>query len=108
MCGGGRFARVLGCDPASASASFDGVVGDTLPGFRIVDGERGHRLVLEGRHRFSRYRLSFFIDGDRVRARTDAVFPGRRGRLYRAGVIGTHAHAILTKDIVRRVVAGAR
>jgi hypothetical protein len=48
----------------------------------------------------------------RLRAETRAVFPGTPGRLYRAGVIGTRAHVLVTLtmrfgDDVREVPAGS-
>lgn len=107
MIGGGSsaFARVLGCDPARASDSFDGGVGQTLPGFRVVDAERGRRLTLEGRHRFSRYRLTFQLDDDQISARSEGAFPGVLGRMYRTAVIGTGAHQLITKRMLRRASA---
>jgi hypothetical protein len=105
--GNARFARVLGCDPARSSDGFDGSVGQTLPGFRVVDAEPGHRLALEGRHRFSRYRLTFVLDDDRVCARTDAAFPGVLGRLYRMAVIGTRMHALVTRRMLHQITRHA-
>jgi len=107
MGGAPRFARLLGSDPSSASDHFDGSVGQTLPGFRVVDAEPGRHITLEGRHRFARYRLTIHVDGDRVRARTDAAFPGLRGRLYRAAVIGSGAHRMITRRMLRQIAAGA-
>lgn len=97
------FARALGCEPAATSPAFAGRVGDTVPGFAVAESEPGRRLALRGRHRFSRYALTFVLDGDRLRAQTHAAFPGVLGRLYRAAVIGTGAHRIATRRILRRV-----
>src|SRR5678815_2612900 len=48
--GGARsLARVLGCDPMEATAGFSGRLGETLPGFRVVESEPGRRLALRGR-----------------------------------------------------------
>lgn len=94
-------ARVLGCEPASGTATFEGRVGDALPGFRVVAAD-GRTIALEGRHRFSHYRLTFLQDNGTLRARTDADFPGLHGRLYRAAVIGSGAHRILTRRLLRR------
>jgi hypothetical protein len=105
--GSAAFARLLGCEPARSSDAFDGSIGQTLPGFRVVDAEPGHRLALEGRHRFSHYRLTFVLDEDTVRARTDAAFPGVLGRLYRTAVIGTRAHALITRRLLRRISSAA-
>jgi hypothetical protein len=105
--GAATFARLLGCEPARSSEPFDGSIGQTLPGFRVVDAEPGHRLALEGRHRFSRYRLTFVLDDDRVRAYTNAAFPGVLGWLYRVAVIGTRAHALVTRRLLRRITRRA-
>ena len=101
---GGRsaFAGLLGCEPATGTERFDGRVGDALPGFRVV-GADAHRLALEGRHRFSRYRLTFLLTDGVLRARTDADFPGLHGRLYRAAVIGSGGHRVLTRRLLRQV-----
>jgi hypothetical protein len=104
MGGSSTFARLLGCDPSRISADFDGSVGQTLPGFRVVEADPGHHLTLEGRHRFSRYRLTFDLDADQVRARTDAAFPGALGRMYRAAVIGSGAHKLITQRMLRQIV----
>jgi hypothetical protein len=105
LAGGGRIARVLGCDPATASERFEGRVGDAVPGFRVVESEPGHRLALEGRHHFSRYRLTFVVGDGRLRAQTHAAFPGVHGRLYRAAVIGTGGHRVATRMLLRRIAA---
>jgi hypothetical protein len=65
-------------------------------------------LALEGRHRFSRYALTFRIDdlGDgasRLRAETRAEFPGARGSVYRALVIGTRGHTLATRRMLNSV-----
>jgi SAM-dependent methyltransferase len=100
-------ARLLGCDPAVATATFTGTPGDSLPGFGVVEADPGRRLVLEGRHRFSQYRLELLIDDGRVRARTFAAFPGWSGRLYRALVIGTGGHRVATRNWLRRIARSA-
>lgn len=75
-------------------------------GFHVAREEPPSALVLEGRHPFSRYRLGFHIDPlgpgrVRVRARTDAAFPGPHGAAYKALVIGSGMH----KLVVRRMLA---
>jgi hypothetical protein len=96
-------ARILGCDPAQGMAEFAGRPGDAVPGFRVVEAEPGRRLALRGRHRFSTYALTFVFDGDRLRAQTHAVFPGILGRLYRAAVIGSGGHRLVTRRLPRQV-----
>jgi Protein of unknown function (DUF2867) len=106
--GGTTIARLLGCDPSAGSGRFDGAVGEALPGFRVVESEPGRQLALRGRHRFSRYQLTFLIEDDgRLRAQTHAVFPGLRGRLYRAAVIGTRGHRLVTRRLLRQVAERA-
>lgn len=96
-------ARVLGCDPARGTPEFDGSAGQALPGFRVAQSERGHRLALEGRHRFSSYRLTVILDEGRVRAQTHAAFPGVLGQLYRAVVIGTGGHRLVTRRLLKQI-----
>lgn len=75
-------------------------------GFRVAESVSGERLSLEGRHRFSRYRLVFELGPStsgsiRLSATTYAVFPGLHGRVYRALVIGSRGHALATAQMVR-------
>lgn len=82
-------------------------------GFAIAEEAAPERLVLRGRHRFSRYELAFDL-GDaeagatRLRATTRAAFPGPHGRVYRALVIGTRLHVLATRAILRRVATATR
>lgn len=103
MRGSAPLARVLGCDPVRGTAEFAGRAGDAVPGFRVAEAEPGRRLVLRGRHRFANYRLTFLIDGGRLRAQTHAAFPGVLGRLYRAAVIASGGHRLVTRHMLRRV-----
>jgi hypothetical protein len=103
MGGSARIARILGCDPAQGTPEFAGRPGEAVPGFRVVEAEPGRRLVLRGRHRFSNYALTFVLDGDRLRAQTHAAFPGVLGRLYRAAVMGSGGHRVVTRRLLRQV-----
>lgn len=103
----GSFARLLGCTPAHGTAEFDGRVNQTLPGFRVAESEQGRRMVLRGRHRFADYALVFLLDGETLCARTFAAFPGMTGRIYRAAVIGSGAHSLVTKKLLRAVTRAA-
>jgi hypothetical protein len=103
MGGSARLARILGCDPAQGTAEFAGRLGEAVPGFRVFEAEPGRRLGLRGCHRFSNYALTFVLDGDRLRAQTHAAFPGILGRLYRAAVIGSGGHRLVTRRLLRRV-----
>jgi hypothetical protein len=102
-----RFARLLGCEPSSATGPRPLAEGSTIPGFAVARAERGSELALAGRHRYSEYALVFRLDGDdgttRLRAETRAVFPGATGRVYRAGVIGTRAHVLVTMRLLNAV-----
>lgn len=105
--GGTRMARALGCDPVRGTPAFDGLLGQALPGFRVVEADPGRRLTLQGRHRFSRYSLTFLLEEDRLRAQTHAAFPGLLGRLYRTTIIGTGGHRLVTQRLLRRVARRA-
>ena len=87
-------ARVLGTDPPA--------------GFAVADRVPAERLALAGRHRFARYRLTFLLadapgESTELRAQTHAAFPGAHGRAYRALVLGTRAHLLVTKRILRAI-----
>jgi hypothetical protein len=80
-------------------------------GFAIAESDEPRRIILVGRHRFSRYRLVFELtdapgDGTLVRARSYAAFPGLHGRAYRALVIGTRLHVVATNHMLRAIRAG--
>ena len=103
MGGSAPMARILGCDPAQGTPEFAGRPGEALPGFRVAEARPGRRLVLRGRHRFSSYALTFVLEDGCLRAQTHAAFPGLLGRLYRAAVIGSGGHRIVTRRLLRRV-----
>ena len=78
----------------------------------VASVQRPERLELRGRHRFSTYTLIIEVDdldGDasRVRSRTYAAFPGVTGRAYRALVIRSGAHRIVTRRLLSRVASRA-
>jgi hypothetical protein len=105
--GGARSAlsRLLGCEQTEVLGE-PGARGSTFPGFRVARSIPPTELALEGSHRFSRYELTFRIDDlgggrSRLRAESRAAFPGLRGRVYRALVIGTRGHVLA----VRRLLA---
>ena len=90
---GHPLARLLGTDPPS--------------GFAVAEVVPDRLVRLAGRHRFSRYQLVFELDavegGTALRARSYAEFPGLHGRAYRAAVIGTRAHVLATRHILRSI-----
>ena len=96
-------ARVLGFDPAEGTAQFTGLPGQTLPGFRVIEAQEGHRLALRGRHRFAIYDLTFLLADSSLCARTHAAFPGTLGWLYSVVVIKTGAHRLITRHLLRQV-----
>ena len=69
-------------------------------------------LLLDGRHPFSRYRLGFHLerlgpDRTRLRATTEAEFPGPHGLAYRTLVIGTRFHVLAVRRMLRQLKRAA-
>lgn len=106
-----RLARILGCEAEGGGGEFDGAPAESLAGFHVTSTDPPRQIALEGRHRFSRYRLAFEIDptgsGSRIRAVTHAEFPGVRGALYRAMVVGSGGHRIVTTRILKSIARRA-
>ncbi|GAA3339589.1 hypothetical protein GCM10020358_23880 [Amorphoplanes nipponensis] len=93
--GPGLLTRLLGTDPPR--------------GFAVTQSRPPQHLGLGGRHRFSRYLLTFDLadgpdGGTRVSARSYAEFPGLPGLAYRTAVIGSRGHVLA----VRRMLHGIR
>lgn len=104
---GRAIATRLGCVPSESRGDAE-EIGSTIPGFMVSRSVGPAVLVLMGRHRYSRYALIFRIgetlDGPvTISAETRAEFPGRRGRIYRALVIGSRGHVLATRWILRGV-----
>ncbi|OBG99510.1 DUF2867 domain-containing protein [Mycobacterium sp. E3247] len=82
------------------------------PGF-VLDGARAPEwFALKGRHPFAVYRWVFELEDaapgrTRVRAATWAAFPGAHGKAYRALVIGTGGHRVVTRWTLKRVASAA-
>ncbi|WP_116953004.1 hypothetical protein [Jiangella endophytica] len=106
MTGAGPLSRVLGTLPRRASGE-PLEPGATVPGFAVAAAEPERLVRLIGRHRFSRYALTFTLvaapGGTMVRARTEAAFPGPHGRVYRLLVITSGAHRLAVARILRDV-----
>jgi hypothetical protein len=83
----------------------------TVPiGFVLDDATPSERFALRGRHWFASYRLVFILtelpDGStRLAAQTWAAFPGVKGRLYRALVIGSGGHRVVCRRMLNRVAS---
>lgn len=102
-----RFSEALGCAVTAASGDLRHP-GGTLPGFTVSRAIAPVMLALVGRHRFSSYALVFRIDllpeqRCRVRAETRAAFPGVKGRIYKALVIGSRGHVLAVRSMLRSV-----
>lgn len=107
--GGGtrRMARMLGCSETERSGK-PGRIGSTVPGFVVARVIEPAALALEGQHRFSRYGLVFSLEPTKdeetmLRAETRADFPGLKGSVYRALVIGTNGHVIVVNRLLKAV-----
>jgi len=104
----GRVAHMLGCADISASGPRPLATGSAFPGFHVEAAQRPHELALAGSHRFSDYALTFRLEETddrhtRLRAETRALFPGFKGAIYRALVIGTRAHVLVTRRLLGAV-----
>jgi hypothetical protein len=110
--GTSRFARLLGCEDLRAAGPRPLATGSAMPGFHVAVAEAPRELALAGRHRFSRYALVFRIEeagaaSSRLRAETRAEFPGLKGAVYKALVIRTRMHVLVTRRILTAVKARA-
>ena len=89
----GAFTRVWGTEPAS--------------GFAIVDDQPPAVVTLAGRHRCSRYEMDLRVDpaagGSVVTVVTLADFPGVRGTVYRAALVGSRGHVVAVRMMLRSI-----
>jgi hypothetical protein len=100
-------AKALGCEETEAEGE-TGAIGSKVPGFVVTRSVKPAVLALMGQHRFSRYALIFTILEKPsglilLSAQTRAEFPGKKGRVYRGLVIGSHGHVIATTSLLRQV-----
>lgn len=98
-------ARLLGCEDTELSGPRPLAQGSAFPGFHVEAAESGGKLSLAGSHRFSTYLLSFYLEDSgpgrtKLVAETRAAFPGFKGSVYRALVIGTRMHVLVTRRIL--------
>jgi hypothetical protein len=106
-----RYAQLVGADPQRPIGCFP-EVGASVPGFAVAVARADERLVLVGRHRFSRYALVFDLEpsgeGTRLTATTYASFPGLLGGVYRCAVICSGGHRLIVKRMLRSIASRAR
>lgn len=100
-----RYARLIRCADTEPAGPRPLAVGSAFPGFHVATAVPGAELGLAGSHAFSDYALIFRLEDlgegrTRVRAETRAVFPKLRGRAYRALVIGTRMHVLVTRRLL--------
>lgn len=98
-------ARLLGCEDTVPSGPRPLAQGSAFPGFHVESAEPLSELALAGRHRFSTYLLSLRLEDTgpgrtRLIAETRADFPGLKGSAYRALVIGTRMHVLVTRRLL--------
>lgn len=98
-------AQAVGCADTEASGPRPLAAGSVVTGFHVAAAERPVELALAGSHRFSSYALIFRLDElgggrTRLRAETRAEFPGFKGSVYRALVIGTRMHVLVTRRMI--------
>lgn len=103
-----RVAHLLGCADVEPLGPRPLATGSAFPGFHVKAAERPSELALGGSHRFSVYALIFRLDDlgathTRLRAETRAEFPGLKGSIYRALVIGTRGHVLATRRMLGAV-----
>ncbi|GAA2275897.1 hypothetical protein GCM10009853_032530 [Glycomyces scopariae] len=77
-------------------------------GFERVELVPERVLGFAGRHRFSRYRLTFELAEitplrTQVTARSNAEFPRLRGRAYHALVVGSGAHVVSVRRMLNSI-----
>ena len=100
-------ARALGCTELEET-HLPLAEGGSIPGFRIVTFAPTTELTLAGEDRFSRYRLGFSLEPaatgrTQLAAATSAAVPGLHGRLFRTLVVGSGAHALVTRRLLKTV-----
>lgn len=106
-------AITIGRDRDDTWAALVDILGGPPTGFVVGESTAPQRLVLQGRHPFSVYQWIFELDAvdaahTRVRSQTWADFPGWHGKVYRALVIGSGAHRIAVRWMLRRIAAATK
>lgn len=107
------YARLIRCEPCAVSHAREPEPGvTTVVGFAVTHAERPRELTIAGRHHFSRHELQFTVDPVEagrsiITATTFASFPGPLGRLYRALVLGSRIHVLVTRRMLRAAASSA-
>lgn len=99
--------KALGCEDTEVVGAA-GEIGSRMPGFVVTRSVKPAVLALMGQHRFAQYALIFTILEKPsglmlLSAQTRATFPGRKGRIYRGLVVGSHGHVAVTTSLLRQV-----
>lgn len=104
------FSKLVGCVDSTSSGPRPLAEGSTIPGFRVAVAVPPAELVLEGRHYFSTYALTFRLSrtgtadaASRLTAESRGTFPGLHGAAYRLLVIGTRGHVLAVKKLLATV-----
>lgn len=83
------------------------IIGSSVSGFAVTRAVPGRMLEMRGRHHFSEYAMTFHLDeaegGTRLRATSNARFPGVSGQVYRGLVVGSRLHARVLKRVLNAV-----
>src|SRR5215207_2214063 len=74
----------------------------------VTESRDREHLGLGGRHRFSRYLLTFDLTdlpdgGTRVSARSYGSFPGLHGWIYRTLVVGSRGHVLSVRHMLHGI-----
>ena len=99
-------AASIGAPPGSLLTKLLGT--EPPRGFAVTQSRPGEHLGLGGKHRFSRYLLTFDLSelpdgGTRVSARSYGEFPGLPGLAYRTLVIGSGGHVLSVRHMLRGI-----
>jgi hypothetical protein len=93
------YARLVGCADRASSGPRPLVEGSTIPGFHVVAVVPGQEIVLEGRHHFSSYALTFRLERIEIRAGHGYVpRPAQRFQVFMGPYTGSSssAHAAMS------------
>ena len=106
--GASLLTTLLGCADRASSGPRPLAAGSTTPGFRVATADPGRELVLEGRHRFSSYALTFRIDRlgagrSQLSVESRATFPGVLGGAYGWVLSASGLHVRIVRSLLASV-----